>query len=531
MVIFRHLLVLELYLYAGVLIKALLTSTIDGDYTVYNEVTSFDTTLRILDEIRDKQCLPCFTYTKNWKGPQLFTQFSTSDDQEICRQIKCSFQGRCLRFGNKDSCYSWTITVILEKEKYVLFSRTNPSSNEKTNLNISCYDTGIPHKQRHPALNGSHVKMKRHTEKDYSYWLLMNTLQSTSVNTESVTMTTEKENTRQKSKRECKKNCNDMKDKRECKKKCSHIKVNTAITTSTEISTTVSKEFRLKTSTSDKELTDKERSDDVNDSSNDDDDDNDDGGDSNDNDDDDVDRDNGNDDDDYDKATETGNKDNLDRKCRKNCKQCRRCSGNKNLNDCVNTGNQKKCPECTSIAGIGAGILYFIQFIKEYRRKRTKEPKPKSNKDMINASYGHTRGTAILQTSNISHQEEGIYNEVDDKPESVLFDNTGSNCSTGSALNDRKHAKLPDIPHQYDRYEECLLPQNPKDLLLSDTHIHSLEKVKTSTSSLQEELLLKDVNELNQETKRDNILQDTYVADSGHDDYFVLQKADNMNLK
>ncbi|XP_056001501.1 MATH and LRR domain-containing protein PFE0570w-like isoform X4 [Ostrea edulis] len=487
MVIFRHLLVLELYLYAGVLIKALLTSTIDGDYTVYNEVTSFDTTLRILDEIRDKQCLPCFTYTKNWKGPQLFTQFSTSDDQEICRQIKCSFQGRCLRFGNKDSCYSWTITVILEKEKYVLFSRTNPSSNEKTNLNISCYDTGIPRK------------------------------------------------------RECKKNCNDMKDKRECKKKCSHIKVNTAITTSTEISTTVSKEFRLKTSTSDKELTDKERSDDVNDSSNDDDDDNDDGGDSNDNDDDDVDRDNGNDDDDYDKATETGNKDNLDRKCRKNCKQCRRCSGNKNLNDCVNTGNQKKCPECTSIgilfithviaAGIGAGILYFIQFIKEYRRKRTKEPKPKSNKDMINASYGHTRGTAILQTSNISHQEEGIYNEVDDKPESVLFDNTGSNCSTGSALNDRKHAKLPDIPHQYDRYEECLLPQNPKDLLLSDTHIHSLEKVKTSTSSLQEELLLKDVNELNQETKRDNILQDTYVADSGHDDYFVLQKADNMNLK
>lgn len=92
--------------------------------------------------------------------------------------------------------------------------------------------------------------------------------------------------------------------------------MNTAITTSTEISTTVSKEFRLKTSTSDKELTDKERSDDVSDSSNDDDDDNDDGGDSNDNDDDDVDRDNGNDDDDYDKATETGNKDNLDRKCK-----------------------------------------------------------------------------------------------------------------------------------------------------------------------------------------------------------------------
>ncbi|XP_056001505.1 trigger factor-like isoform X2 [Ostrea edulis] len=513
MIIFRHLLVLELYLYAGVLIKSLLTSKIDENYTVYDEVTSFDTTLKILDEIRDKPCLPCFKKINNWKGLHSFSQYSTSDDQEICRQIKCSFQGRCLRFKD-DGCYSWAITVILEKKKYVLFSKTDASSDKNTNLNITCYDTGTAHKQRRFALNRSHAKFKRHTGKDHSHRRTTNKFQSTSVVTESATKKTKKENTRQT-------------NKRECKKKCSNIKVNTAIATSTEISTTVSKEFRHKTSISDKELTDKERSDDVSDSSNGDDD----GGDSNDNDDDDVDRYNGNDDDDDDKATERGNKDNLDRKCRKNCKQCRRCSGNKNLNDCVNTGNQKKCPECTSIAGIGAGILYFVQFIKEYRRKRNKEPKPESNEGMINASYGHTRGTAILQTSNDSHQEEGIYSEVDDKPESVLFNITGSNCSTGRVLNDRKHSKLPDVPHKYDRDEEYLLPQNTKDLLLSDTHSHSLEKVKTSTSILREKLLLKDVNELNQETERDNILQDTFVADSGHDDYFVLQKADDMNLK
>ncbi|XP_056001846.1 uncharacterized protein LOC130048809 [Ostrea edulis] len=231
-------------------------------------------------------------------------------------------------------------------------------------------------------------------------------------------------------------------------------------------------------------------------------------------------------------ATKTENKENPNPACKKKCRQCRRCSG-----------HQNDCPECSNVgilfithviaAGIGAGILYFMQFIREYRRKRTEEPKPESNEGMINASYGHTRGTDNLQMSTVSHQEEGIYSDVADNTHSIVFDKTTSNCSTGSALNDRKHSKLPDIPHDAERDEEYLLPQNPKDSLLSDTHTHSLKKLKTSTSGLQEELLLKDVNELNQETERDKILQDTFVADSGHADYFVLQKADDtcMNLK
>ncbi|XP_056001503.1 uncharacterized protein LOC125653954 isoform X2 [Ostrea edulis] len=423
MIIFQHLLILELYLYAGISIKPLLTSKIDGDYTVYDEVKSFDSTLRILGEIREKQCLPCFIYTKNWREDTFLNPSSTSDDLQLCRQIKCSFQGRCLRF-KKDICYSWTFTVISDKKEYVLFSRTNPSSDEKTNLNITCYGTGTA-----------------------------------------------------------------------------------------QISTTVRKHFWSETSNPDKKMPNQ-----------------------------DVGVDDNNDNDGEDKeATKTENKKNPNPACQKKCKQCRKCSGNKTLNDCVNAAKQKDCPGCSNLgillithviaAGIGGGILYLIQFIKEFRRKRTDEAKPESNDEMINASYGHTRGTDILQMSNVSHQEEGIYSEVADKPDSLLNDNTIPNCSTGSVLNDRKHSTLPDIPHDSERDEEYLLPQIPKSLSLPDTHVHLSEEVNKSTSIVQEELPLKDVNDVYQRTEFYEILQDASATDGGNNVYSFLQKADELDLK
>lgn len=98
-------------------------------------------------------------------------------------------------------------------------------------------------------------------------------------------------------------------------------------------------------------------------------------------------------------------------------------------------------------------------------------------------------------------------------------------------LNDRKHSTLPDIPHDSERDEEYLLPQIPKSISLPDTHVHLSEEVNKSTSIVQEELPLKDVNDVYQRTEFYEILQDASATDGGNNVYSFLQKADELDLK
>jgi hypothetical protein len=110
-----------------------------------------------------------------------------------------------------------------------------------------------------------------------------------------------------------------------------------------------------------------------------------------------------------------------------------------------------------------------------------------------------------------------------------------SSDSTGSASRNRKHIKLPDIPHEHDKDEQYLLPQNSKDRLLLESQAYLSETGKMSMSVVPEEPPLKDDNELSEGTERKKLLEnsrpDVSVTESGNDDYFVLQKTDDMDLK
>jgi hypothetical protein len=74
-----------------------------------------------------------------------------------------------------------------------------------------------------------------------------------------------------------------------------------------------------------------------------------------------------------------------------------------------------------------------------------------------------------------------------------------------------------------------------KDRLLLESQANLSETGKTSMSVVPEEPPLQDDNELSEGTEHDKLLENSRpnvsVTESGNDDYFVLQKTDDMDLK
>ncbi|XP_062573794.1 uncharacterized protein LOC134235661 isoform X2 [Saccostrea cucullata] len=129
---------LVIQLYIAILSSPGTATKTVGDYISYDEKHSFDVALKTLAEIRDKECLPCFSTTQAWPGPSV--SFSI-EKEKLFHKKDCRFQGNCHRFGKK-ICYSWNIMVILGQEKYLIFSRIPANTEDNNYMNITCSDAG-----------------------------------------------------------------------------------------------------------------------------------------------------------------------------------------------------------------------------------------------------------------------------------------------------------------------------------------------------------------------------------------------------
>ncbi|XP_062573787.1 uncharacterized protein LOC134235661 isoform X1 [Saccostrea cucullata] len=127
---------LVIQLYIAILSSPGTATKTVGDYISYDEKHSFDVALKTLAEIRDKECLPCFSTTQAWPGPSV--SFSI-EKEKLFHKKDCRFQGNCHRFGKK-ICYSWNIMVILGQEKYLIFSRIPANTEDNNYMNITCSD-------------------------------------------------------------------------------------------------------------------------------------------------------------------------------------------------------------------------------------------------------------------------------------------------------------------------------------------------------------------------------------------------------
>ncbi|XP_062573815.1 uncharacterized protein LOC134235678 isoform X2 [Saccostrea cucullata] len=178
-------------------------------------------------------------------------------------------------------------------------------------------------------------------------------------------------------------------------------------------------------------------------------------------------------------------------------------------------------------AATGCGILYFV--LKKIGRLRNAKNKSEGNKGYTNSSYSQQENTTRITIPHTIHDyNEGLYHEVESKMTAIQFDNQiKSNSFTKSIPSPgRKLSKLPDIPQEPDKDEyDYLIPQTGKDGSQTDKHLKYTElnpeerekELKTEDSTNSEEL--------------DNSPKTSCLSEDKTDDYFVLEKSTDMDLK
>ncbi|XP_061179222.1 uncharacterized protein LOC133187840 [Saccostrea echinata] len=183
-------------------------------------------------------------------------------------------------------------------------------------------------------------------------------------------------------------------------------------------------------------------------------------------------------------------------------------------------------------AAIGAGILYCALFMKKIKRTLNDKNKEEGNKGISNASYNIQKGSAEgMSAPCFSHQDEGVYCEVADKPRSLPSQtNFSYSLAVDSALESLKNTGLPDIPQQTKKTNDLYL--TPISRSLPHEYLGSSGKVITESSAMDEKerrWTNDSKSEINVMNEADR-LKDTFDTESS-EQYFVLEKGSDMDLK
>ncbi|XP_061179455.1 uncharacterized protein LOC133188083 [Saccostrea echinata] len=181
------------------------------------------------------------------------------------------------------------------------------------------------------------------------------------------------------------------------------------------------------------------------------------------------------------------------------------------------------------VAAVGAGILYLV--LKKLGRLMKTENKSEGNKGFYNASYSQQENTGRITIPRSSNDyDEELYHEVEGKTLTLPFENhTKSNSFTGIGLSqDRKLYKLPDIPREPEKDEyEYLISHIGKDGLQIDSNVNytglNPEDHKKASSAGDQVDTNHDI--------LDNSPKVTFAIEDKTDEYFVLEKDNDMDLK